>query len=352
MTNGTILGCKLSSCNVAADGRCIENNPLDGCVSILRQTSAANSNAEQSDEAVAIPESQSVSLAKHLKLYLGDELTARSAHSIMCANLTRVVALAGGYECGKTSLITCLYDKFQKAPYGGYFFAGSKTLIGFEKRCFSSRVTSGRSEPITERTQNVDEFRFLHLALRKQQLDTPTQHLLLSDITGEAFNAARKSTDGAEKLALFRRADHFVLMVDGANISSESKHKELQQTKTLVRALVQARIITLKTIVDLVINKWDLILAAPNTNDLQTSVEELRQELEHNYAQNMSRLDFHKIATLPNPEVLDRGYGVDNLLNSWMESSALLREETKNLSENNPFLADQRSFISFRCRDG
>ena len=345
MTNTNIQGCKQASCNIAGDGKCIENLPLEQCPYIIR-LKTIDFDVEDNDT-IEDNRTKSSGRGADFDLYSGDELTAYSAHSILRASLTRVIALAGGRECGKTSLLTCIYDEFQKGEFGGYLFAGSKTFVGYEQRCFDSRVASGRIEPTTERTPNVDEFRFLHLAVRRSTLDTPIQHLLLSDITGEAFKAARHSSLGVNNLSIFKRADHFVLIIDGESIASpELRHKEAYNIKTLIRSLIEGNVLNSRSFVNILLSKWDLVLSAGDATQAQSFTDNLLQDIQKKYSKSFSNLKCHLTAAQPKSLHVPIGYGVEELLQSWVETSPLLTQPMRQLDEE-PHPSTVRRFLSF-----
>ena len=346
MTDAIIKGCKQASCNIVGDGRCIEQNLPTECPYILWVPSA-----EIAPEDIETDQFRSPTLPTPdtLQMYLGDELTAQATYPIMRTSLTHVIALAGGQECGKTSLLTCLYDRFQSGAYGGYLFAGSKTLPGFEQRCFGSRPASGKAEATMERTPDVDEFRFLHLAVRRVTLDAPVQHLLFSDITGEAFNAARQTEDGVKKLTLFRRADHFAVLINGENIVSlELRHKETTQIKTLLRGLIEGAVLTPYSFVDVIVSKWDLILTSPEADTLQALLKRLQKDIESRYGSKVARLSFHKLAALPGSDIVSRGFGLETLLHSWVESSAFSENRKLLQSGQTNLLPSKRAFLRYR----
>ena len=64
---------------------------------------------------------------------------------------TNVILFAGTSDCGKTTLLAALYSMLNKGNLGGYNFAGSQTLFGFERRaarihCFRARAPEDRAK--------------------------------------------------------------------------------------------------------------------------------------------------------------------------------------------------------------
>ena len=123
-------------------------------------------------------------------------------------------------ESGKTTLLTSMYESFQDAPFGGYEFAGSATLPGFEQRCHEGRIESEGLGAHTLRTPAAVGASFLHLRLRTEDESREFSDLLLSDISGELFDRAKDSTDECKALSFLRRADRLVLLLDGARLAN------------------------------------------------------------------------------------------------------------------------------------
>jgi hypothetical protein len=73
---------------------------------------------------------------------------------------------------GKTTLLASLHDAFQRKPFAGFLAAGSRTLLGFEERCFDSRAPSEAQEPKTLRTTPAEVLLFYHMWLRNQDLES------------------------------------------------------------------------------------------------------------------------------------------------------------------------------------
>ena len=84
----------------------------------------------------------------------GNELDDLAAAELQGAQLVRLIVIAGPVKAGKTTLLTTLHDLFQTGPVGAFTFAWSRTLPAFERRCYFSRIASGRSFTETERTKN------------------------------------------------------------------------------------------------------------------------------------------------------------------------------------------------------
>ncbi len=206
--------CDQTNCSVISDGRCLEGiEDIAECPHFQ-----AEEISETASERVADDDIDDGHLAEDLPT--GDKLTVDTCKIVTHATRARMVVIAGREGSGKTTLLASIYDEFQNGPFAGYNFAGSRTLPGFERRCFLSRISSGRQTPDTERSKGAFGETLLHLRVRVADNSEPIRDLLFTDLAGEDFRQAMNSTEFCQKLEIVHRADHFVLLIDGEKINS------------------------------------------------------------------------------------------------------------------------------------
>lgn len=202
--------CAQADCKVAEGGPCLEGfeQPLGSCPHYgkPRLVKPATVSTPAPVLGVALPS--------------GETLDLEGVFSITRNTLCRIVVVAGSEDAGKTTLIASLYERFQRGPVGGYSFGGSHTTLGFERRCHLARAACRGLSPDTTRTPLGAGQRFLHLAIAHSDRPTQRRDLIISDVSGEFFRQARDSREEARKLAFVGRADHFVLLLDGAKLLS------------------------------------------------------------------------------------------------------------------------------------
>ncbi|SRR6266498_612990 len=335
--------CEQENCPLQSEGKCLEGfNPVDQCPHI--KASPVNI-SEKATERDSVAEDEEDVAEAQMPIPYGDDLTEASCRRIMGSQLTHLIVLAGEPESGKTTLITSIYDSFQRGPLAGYIFAGSQTLPGFERRSHPSRIASGRSFPETDRTR---EMKILHLQVKRQSAsDSMPQHLLLCDISGEDFKAARNSIEDARRLRVVRRADYFLLLLDGEHLIDPSKrHKVMENGRMLLLSLLDAQMLGDWSLVDILFNKNDVLEA----HDDQTRLEQFLQNLTHSFtqhfAQRLSRLRFHRIAARPpRPVTMKKATAVDLLFPSWVEESSQF--STKPKMTTTPSMTTGREFDLF-----
>jgi hypothetical protein len=228
-----------------------------------------------------------------------------------------VILFAGAAECGKTTLLAGLYLLFHKKPFAGYAFAGSRTLVGFEKRVHTSRITSELDKPTTERSK-VSEL--LHLRVRKSDGSAPAKDLLLCDLWDQDFREARDSTDGCRRLNVIRRADAFVLLIDGQKLARlDARQQAKSHPVALMRNMLDCEMLAETADIDVTFTKWDAIHNSLHRTDIEAFAKDVEEELKRHFADRVGALRFSRVAAHPKEGNLPLGYGLDELLPRWVE---------------------------------
>ena len=255
-----------------------------------------------------------------INLPSGKPLREKGASAVLRAHTAPIVVLAGAAKSGKTTLLASLHDSFQRKPFAGYLAAGSRTLMGFEERCFDSRAASGAEEPTTLRTRPAEGLVFYHMKLRNDDLRTPIKHLLLADMSGEHYSGALDSATEMRALTIIPRADHFVHLVDGGKlVSQELGAHTLSNAMMLMRRGVEEGMFERDAKVDILFTKWDIALA--RGEEKARDILELQRDAFHAaFGAQVARLRVTPIAARPHyKSPLQPAYGLSDLLRSWVE---------------------------------
>ncbi len=186
--------------------------------------------------------------------------------------------VAGPVGSGKTTILTSLFESFLEAPTGNYLFAGSKTLVGFERRCHDARKASGRLVAETGHTSRREGVRFLHLKLAAAEADIPSpRHLLLSDVSGELFKTLRDSNSAVKEMTALQRADHLCVVIDGQKLTELGQRQVARNdARSMLRSIIAMGVLSPTCKIEIVFSKWDLILSAQPTQDLHRFLAETR----------------------------------------------------------------------------
>lgn len=257
--------------------------------------------------------------ARTLELPLGEALTIAESLPITLARRTQLIVVAGAVGSGKTTLIASLFHLFQRGPFAGYLFAGSDTLIGFDRRCHLARIASGAATADTERTKRGVDRQFLHLRVRKEDCETPPRDLLISDLSGEDYRDAKDSIDECRRLPLLRRADHFLVLVDSVQLAQlDSRQRAKNEAAMLLRSCIDAEQLGIHSMVDLLCTKWDLVEQGDEAGTV-AFVEDFQRYMSEQYVPKLNRLRFSRIAARPTTPGFALGYGLAELFPAWVE---------------------------------
>lgn len=255
-------------------------------------------------------------------LHLGEALSIDETYSITAKDKTKLIILAGPSECGKTTLITTIYQLFHKAPINKLYFAGSQTIKGFEQRAYHTRTNSGMNIPNTQRTRIGSIDSFLHLKLWNSS--SLLKHtFLLADFSGEDFKNARSNVEMMkEDFSIIRRADFLVIIIDGNAITQKDKrYSAVQITQDLLRTIKNADILKNNTKICFVFSKNDIVkMRCDEDPSLRRFIDKTQDKLKDicKDIKIENEIQFYNISAMPeNTEILPIGYGIHELIGEW-----------------------------------
>jgi Double-GTPase 2 len=251
----------------------------------------------------------------------GKELDGASTTKLESARPVRLVVVAGAVGCGKTTLLTSLYELFQWKAVSGYSFAWSETLPALERRCYLSRIASERSMPDTERTP-YGQVRYLHLRVSGEDLALGELDLLFTDVSGESFERARDSTLECQRLGFLRQAQHFLLLMDCEKLVRKEKRWEVaHDSMTLLRSCLDSGMLASNSLINVLFTKFDYFEAVKSPENAQFLIQ-LRGEIEKEFGSRVALLSFSEVAARPTRvATLKFGHGLPELLKHWVSSS-------------------------------
>lgn len=307
--------CTNEECRVAIDGKCLEGYLLDQCP---HMSLVSVEDIEELEEPRGTPAETKV-----MSLSIGDPLDHRGASSLQSRRISRAVGIVGPNDAGKTSLVASIYDLLQEGPVAEVSFAGSSTLIGFEKVCHDARFASRREAPYTERTSQGADATFFHLDLRPAGGDVIS--LFIGDRSGEDYLAATDDLARAEDFFELRRADVVTLLVNGEHLaSSEHRHQVKAMTPQIVDALVEARSFRRGARLAVVLTKQDSVLASPNSDRVHRDFDAMVDAIALCHGEYLGAIERFIVAASPkNSTKVKRGSGIGQLLQFWLRAAAL-----------------------------
>jgi hypothetical protein len=285
-----------------------------------------------------------------IDLPTGKPLREDGASNLLRQTSAPIVLLAGAAKSGKTTLLASLHDSFQRNAFAGYFSAGSQTLIGFEERCFDSRVASGAEHPSTVRTRPAEGLLFYHMRLRKDDLKTPIKNVLIADMSGEHYSAALDSGAELRALTIIRRADHFVHLIDGGKLVSRDSRALIESTSMmLMRRCFQEQMFDTDAKVDILLTKWDIAIAHGGEEAANAVLGEQREAFNATFGNRLGRIRIMPIAARPSHKSpLAPAYGLSDLFRSWVDEAPRQLEPHVRLLTRTPI---NRGFDTFALHE-
>ena len=267
---------------------------------------------------------------KLVPLLLGDELSSKEIDTILRRSPTKVLAIAGAPESGKTTLISAIYSQFHFGPFANYLFAGSETLLGFERRCHLSMISSGLEQPRTERTLDM-EIKMLHLRLCRIGMEKQTSEILLSDVSGELFRDFSSSNKVAESLEWIRRANRFILLVDGEKLLSNEKRQDARSSATLIlRTCFDNNLLGEGVDIDILLSKYDLIKESQKRKKALEFWKIIKDEFEQRLSSYKNNYRFMEIGSRCLGEYPELKSNLSELFSLWVKEPD---SEEENFSE-------------------
>lgn len=308
------MTCSNADCSLASNGKCVEGYEIEECPHVGKISIDDIPEAEGPDVEVLQPEPT-------IALTSGEALDRGKASILQRRRVSRSVGLIGPNDSGKTSLIAGLYDLLQEGPVSDRGFAGSTTLIAFERACHLARAASRRTIPHTERTSRGVDATFFHLDLYQEGAGITS--LFIGDRSGEDYLAATDQISQADHFFEIRRADCVTLLVDGAQLAeSELRHEVRAVTSQIVDALIEARTIREKCRLAIVLTKKDSVVSSQHADRVHADFDGLVRTINNSHGAYLGEVKPFAIAASPkNCTQVSRGYGLDELLLFWLQAT-------------------------------
>lgn len=295
--------CANAACRVAETGKCVEGLSLDECSHYGRPPASKQQTEAKRNDGLA--------------LFPGDRLTFDGAPEIMRARETRLVAVIGPRDAGKTSLIAGLFGLFLDGPVGIWSFAGGQTSRAFDIACHDARAVSKRQTPHFERTQRGPAGLY-QLTLRTGA-DAPPVDLLIADRAGEEYLEVTDDAAAAKELPELARADVIALLVDGKRLLDVgSRHNLRGDLALMLQAIQDGDALVGAQRLAIVLTKHDEFDGSPQKERAERDFDVFVAKTRSQFATSFSSIESFRLVASPDKEAARRGSGIADLLAFWM----------------------------------
>jgi hypothetical protein len=265
-----------------------------------------------------------------LRLHRGTPLKINEIAQITRREYTPIIFLAGDVKSGKTTLLGSIHDAFQFGPLAGFNFAWSETIMGFEERCFESRVRSGRKTPTTPRTQPQEGQEFFHLRLRRDSKSS-FRELLFADMSGEFYERAIKNAAELreKEFEILPRCDYFLLLLDGQKLLDLEQRQDVRRDAlTFLQRCQEEKLIRRETALQVMISKWDIV--ARRSPEEQNHC---KQFVVSHFSEAVLRRTVEVIPIASRPDSESKGieklFGIREVFAKWVETIPTLLRPTE-----------------------
>jgi hypothetical protein len=283
--------------------------------------------AESLDQTTAAPQP--------LRLHRGAPLKINEISHITRSEYTPIIFLAGDVKSGKTTLVGSIHDAFLVGSLAGYNFAWSETLVGFEEKCFDSRVRSERKTPDTPHTSLQQGLEFFHLRLRKTP-SNPFRELLFADLSGELYERAIKNASELreKEFEILPRCDYFLLLLDGQKLLDTGQRQDVRRDGvTFVQRCQESGLLRPDTVLQILISKWDIVARQPGE-----AQDQCRQFVLSHFTESVlhRKVEVIPIASRPDAESqgIEKLFGIRGIFSDWATAvPALLQRKTHEVNK-------------------
>ena len=261
-------------------------------------------------------EQSSLALPDTYQINSGEALSRDKFYTIAAKESTKMLLLLGPVASGKTTIETSLYQLFQEKPVENYYFAGSRSLQGFEQRAYYTRIRSKGSLPDTPRTKVDEEPTFLHLRLWNRDNDATT-NLIFWDISGEAFSENIGKVDSVKKEFSFaERADFVIGIIDGEKLcNKKTKNSVVSEIIQLLRTFLDSGVLGEGCVLQIVFSKYDLLIKEENYAEI---IERAKKQINGYLEELSANIEYYCVAAMPSSaKDIQVGYGLSELLQRW-----------------------------------
>lgn len=272
------MKCSNPNCNFDVDGSCIEGLSLGECPSLSEDIDLELISPDPLEPETDV-ELLNETVATKKQLLIGQSpLTEQNASDILKANSGKVISFVGPVGVGKTTLISSIYDIFNRNHNLDVKFGRSFSIYAFEKLCHSARVTSKGTVISTPRTSSSNGVGFYHISIVDSN-DT-RQEVLLADRSGENYIEMINDISLVHQFNELKRSDLICVLVDSSDLGNVlTRHKTRRQTIKLLNSVFAMFNQCHLPSIALLLTKYDLVENTEREKACLLEVEKIQTSL-------------------------------------------------------------------------
>ncbi len=336
-----IVGCAEEGCEIATGGRCLNGiDPPLTCPHIQLAEAQMEEGEEEEEREGDQGDSKTLNAAP-VKLRTGEAFDLVGAECLARERGVNVVALFAPSNAGKTTLMAKLYESFHRGPLGELTFAGSETMVAFEKLCHGCRIGSGSVHPTVPHTRR-GEPNYLHLKLRDSQ---KTQDFLIVDRNGEEYTDAIGSSEQCQQLFEIGRCDVLLMLLDGERmLDGGRRNVAVDEIARGLRALLDNGLLDHLPYVQILLTKYDIVEENEEIkSDIDATFESLRTSIQSDIGDLPLPICFAKVAARPVRAPAEEARKLDRIIGRW-PFAPVRGQPSKQVTET---VRPERAFLNF-----
>jgi hypothetical protein len=184
-------------------------------------------------------------------------------------------------------------------------------------------LNSERLSPKTPRTSRGDPTAFFHLALRAADGGAICQ-LIVSDRSGEAYQAARQDTSLVKNLTELRLAERACFVLNAAKLTNPERHAAYsRQFKQMIHAFRDNGAFRDDVAIEVLATKIDTTNKPDRAEKSAAVLAEYESQIVAEFKASGVELGFHRVCALPKSH-LDTGYlGLAETVARWTDPRQL-----------------------------
>jgi hypothetical protein len=311
--NAAPVLCQRPGCQVAQKGTCdLGHDPVELCSNFGKAPELPPESAG-GDERLASERAA----PSAVKIATGETMEWEDLEAFSRSHRIRTISVIGEPRSGKTTLIAAIYASLCRGPVGDHDFVGSRTLVGFARRHHMALLNSERKSPKTPRTSRNDPTAFFHLALRPRTGRGIAQ-LIVSDRSGEAYQAARQDTALVKEMREPQWADRACFVLNAAKLTNPERHAAYsRQFKQMIYALRDNGAFRDDIAVEVLATKIDTTKRPDRAPECAAMLDDYEAQVVEEFKSAGIEFGFHRVCALPKSHLKTGFLGLDETVARW-----------------------------------